>query len=227
MAPGADAAAGGGRGRLLLALGIAAALAGVVLVAGVALAVARRDGGRAAPSSLSTTSPTPGSGSAVPPVPPTSALPPARGPFAPGRAPIRGFDEVRVVAISRSGRRTVLCVLAARTEAQRERGLMEVLDARLGGYDGMVFVFDDDQPASGGFWMRNTRLPLSIVWFDASGRRVGGTDMAPCPDGSPCPTYPAGKPFRSALEVPVDNPRHGVVGGLARIDVGGGCDPAG
>jgi uncharacterized protein len=97
---------------------------------------------------------------------------------------------------------------------------MEVTD--LGGYEGMVFVFDAD--TDGGFWMRNTPTPLSIAWFDAAGEFVSATDMAPCPDDeSDCPVYPPEGTYRFAIEV-----FQGDLDGLgagpgSRLRLGGEC----
>lgn len=120
----------------------------------------------------------------------------------------------------------VLCVLLAETEDQRARGLMEVTDPDLGGYDGMVFQFPDD--VDGGFYMRNTPMPLSIAFVDGDGAVIATEGMEPCPDRDDCPTYPPGRRYRTALEVP----RGGlddlglVEGGEARVVVGGECAPA-
>ncbi|HUR18443.1 MAG TPA: DUF192 domain-containing protein [Acidimicrobiales bacterium] len=99
------------------------------------------------------------------------------------------------------------CGLSADTEAERQRGLMG--QSGLGGYDAMVFRFDTD--TSGTFYMRNVPVPLSIAWFDGSGRFVSSNDMAPCPDQEGCPQYPAAGPYRFALEVEK--------GGLERLGV--------
>lgn len=118
-----------------------------------------------------------------------------------GRTPLQGFGEVAAMITAADGTECEVCLLAATTAAQRSRGLMEVTDEDLGGYDGMVFVFEED--ATSGFWMRNTRLPLSIAYFDASGALVSQADMAPCPDTSQrCPSYAPDGPFRYAVEVP-------------------------
>lgn len=122
--------------------------------------------------------------------------------FAPatrGRTALRGFSEVRATITSSTGTCRA-CLLAATTAAQRERGLMGVTDRTLGGYDGMAFVFAGD--VSGGFWMRDTPLPLSIAFFDARGRLLGTTDMAPCGHQTTCTTYDPPAPFRFAVEVP-------------------------
>ena len=42
---------------------------------------------------------------------------------------------------------------------------------------GMLFVFERPEPL--GFWMKNTYIPLSIAFIDASGRILNIEDMAP------------------------------------------------
>lgn len=134
--------------------------------------------------------------------------------FAPlrmGRAPLRGFGEALITVTTGSGKVCRLCVLSAVTTAQRQRGLMEVTDPALGGYDGMLFEFPTE--VSGSFWMRNTPQPLSIAYFDAQGDVVSKAEMVPCADSPDCISYPAGAPFQFALEVPAgDLVKSGVVG---------------
>ena len=113
---------------------------------------------------------------------------------------LEGFEEVTITVTTADGETLEWCVLLAATPEARERGLMFVTDPALGGYDGMLFTFDED--GTGGFWMKNTRLPLSIAYLDADGAIVSTADMAPCPDGTErCPGYPPSGPYRSALEV--------------------------
>lgn len=64
--------------------------------------------------------------------------------------------------------------------------------------DGMLFVFSES--TSGGFWMKNTLVPLTIVFFDASGKRVRRIAMVPCRE-DPCPIYDPGRRYRFALEL--------------------------
>ncbi len=63
---------------------------------------------------------------------------------------------------------------------------------------GMIFVFPEE--ASGGFWMKNTPIPLSIAFADADGRILRILDMEPC-QADPCRIYDPGVTYRSALEV--------------------------
>lgn len=63
---------------------------------------------------------------------------------------------------------------------------------------GMVFLFFED--TTGSFWMKDTLIPLSIAFFDASGEILAMFDMDPC-EADPCETYDPGVPYRGALEV--------------------------
>ena len=107
------------------------------------------------------------------------------------------LDTVQI----RSGDTTyTLPVEIADTPAQRERGLM--YRSSMPEEAGMLFAYEDTQPG-GAFWMYNTLIPLSIAYADAEGRIVSIVEMPPCDSefASLCPTYPAGAPFRYALEV--------------------------
>lgn len=66
-------------------------------------------------------------------------------------------------------------VEVARTPAERARGLMG--REHLGKDEGMLFIFETE--GYHGFWMKNTRIPLSIAFFDKEGRIVWITDMKP------------------------------------------------
>lgn len=158
----------------------------------------------------------------------TTELPAVDGPFAPGRTRLEGFGEVEVrIVDGPDGKPIVLCVLLAETPDQRARGLMGVEDPDLGGYDGMLFTFDDD--STGGFYMKDTLLPLSIAYLDAEGAVVDARDMEPCPsDAEECPTYPPSDPYRNTLEVPQGGlePLGLVPGSPALLEVGGTCPPA-
>ena len=82
-------------------------------------------------------------------------------------------SPVEKVAIQAGGQD--LLVEVARTEAQREHGLMG--RKNLGPRDGMIFVFDRDQRLS--FWMKNTPTPLSIAFLSAEGKVLQIEDMEP------------------------------------------------
>ena len=63
---------------------------------------------------------------------------------------------------------------------------------------GMIFVFDDEKNRA--FWMKNTVLPLDIIYFDQDGKYVSSTTMQPCTK-DPCPSYVSEGTAQYALEV--------------------------
>ena len=145
---------------------------------------------------------------AVPPGAPMVATPPP----APARRPLPGFGETDFRITSGDGGTFDGVALLADDGPSRSQGLMEQTDLR--GYDGMVFRFDS--PTTGEFYMRNTRIPLSIAFFDVGGRFVSSADMEPCPDEvRRCPTYGAARPYLHAIEVPA--------GDLGRMGIGPGA----
>jgi uncharacterized membrane protein (UPF0127 family) len=143
-----------------------------------------------------------------------------------GRTRLDGFGEVTVTVTDEQGQAHTFCLLLAETPQQQERGLMFVTDPGLGGYDGMLFSYERDD--EGAFWMRSTRLPLSIAWVRADGRTVSTADMSPCPDSaSTCPSYPPGGAYRFAIEVPQGRLDDLGISAGSRVELGErGCPPA-
>ena len=60
----------------------------------------------------------------------------------------------------------------------------------------MLFAYAQDQVL--GFWMKDTRIPLSIAFMDAGGKILEIHDMDP---REPDRRYISGQPARYALEV--------------------------
>lgn len=137
------------------------------------------------------------------------------------RRSVPDVEEVAASITAEDGTVTACCLMVASTDAQRQRGLMQVTD--LGGYAGMVFVWDHD--TEGAFWMYNTVTPLSIAWFAADGAFVSSTDMEPCTsdDTNDCPMYPPEGEYRFALEVFQGDLDDLGVGPGSRLALGGPC----
>ena len=66
-------------------------------------------------------------------------------------------------------------VEVARTDAERQKGLMG--RGSLGAREGMLFVFERDEHLD--FWMKDTRIPLSIAFLSAEGKILEVVDMQP------------------------------------------------
>lgn len=109
-----------------------------------------------------------------------------------------------------------LTVEIAATPQARDCGLSQ--RDRLAPGHGMLFVFD--APVNIPFWMKDTRMPLSIAFLDADGRILALADMAPHDTRLHRPD----RPYRYALEVNLGwFARHGIgPGDRVRFTLPGG-----
>src|SRR5215203_2632169 len=69
------------------------------------------------------------------------------------------------LTITAGGRDLKFEVDLATNDAERSRGLM--FRKQLGAYEGMLFDFYQEMPVS--FWMKNTLIPLDMVFIAADG----------------------------------------------------------
>ena len=90
--------------------------------------------------------------------------------------------------------RHAFAVEIARTPAEMERGLM--FRDRLPPDHGMLFLYEGERPVS--FWMKNTLIPLDLIFADSSGRILQIAERA-----VPLSTalISSEKPVRAVLEV--------------------------
>ena len=116
--------------------------------------------------------------------------------FAGSAASAPELDRGTATLVTRTGPDVLLRVEIARTSADRQRGLM--YRRYLAPKAGMVFVFQSD--SSGGFWMKNTLIPLDIAYIDRRGKILRIMAMTPC-RRDPCRIYDPGVAYRSVLEV--------------------------
>ena len=82
----------------------------------------------------------------------------------------------------------------ATTPDQRERGLM--YRKSLGANAGMLFMYPDEEPVA--FWMKNTLIPLDMLFIKADGQIVHVARNAAPLDETP---IASGQPVRAVLEI--------------------------
>lgn len=92
-------------------------------------------------------------------------------------------DAVRLESVTVGP--AVFRVEMARTAQERERGLM--FRKELPKDRGMLFV---QSPGPAMFWMKNTYVPLDLLYFDADGRLLQIEANAPPCTTPTCPIYP-------------------------------------
>ena len=103
------------------------------------------------------------------------------------------FKRSSLVVVS-GGREIKFEVDLATNDAERSRGLM--YRKELGAYEGMLFDFYQEMPVS--FWMKNTLIPLDMVFIAADGtvRHVHANAVPLSTD-----TVPSRFPVRAVLEI--------------------------
>ncbi|MBI5804184.1 DUF192 domain-containing protein [Candidatus Pacearchaeota archaeon] len=87
-------------------------------------------------------------------------------------------------------------VEVAKTPAERARGLM--FRESLPENEGMLFVFPEENIYS--FWMKNTLIPLEIIWIDENFKVVDIQKAVPCLEDE-CQSYIPTEESRYVLEV--------------------------
>jgi len=121
-----------------------------------------------------------------PAAPPQSAAPAAQTAPSSSTAPRIVFPDGYAVVVE-----------VAADDDTRTQGLM--FRDHLANDRGMIFLFT--QTGEYPFWMKNTLIPLDMIWID-DGRRIVHVahDVPPC-KADPCESYPPNAPARYVLEV--------------------------
>ena len=113
--------------------------------------------------------------------------------------------------------RTHFTTQVATTDDSRAYGLMDRVT--MPADSAMLFVFRHAEPRW--FWMKNTKIPLDILFFDAQHNLVAmQLDALPC-RADPCKVYPSGKPAQYVLELAAGTARRLGLHEGARLHVQG------
>ena len=125
------------------------------------------------------------------PAPAATGGGPAATPAAAATSPAT-LPVATLVFTSRAGERIELHAEVADEPSERARGLM--FRESMAEDAGMIFVYDDDH--IGGFYMKDTLIPLSIAFVAADGTIVDIQDMEP----ETLDTHRPPEPYRHAIE---------------------------
>ncbi len=108
-----------------------------------------------------------------------------------------GFRLQEITLKSPRGETVEVVVEIAETMEEKKKGLMGRKELKEN--HGMLFV--SETPFRQSFWMKNTLIPLDIIFFDGNGQFVSYQTMMPCKE-DPCRFYESEGQAMFALEVP-------------------------
>ena len=104
-------------------------------------------------------------------------------------------DEAPPMVILPDGEKVEVEIAA--DDALRAQGLM--FRESLAPGKGMIFIFPEEGVHT--FWMKNTVIPLDMIWIDEGLEIVHiERDVPPC-TGDPCPSYGPSEPVLYVLEI--------------------------
>lgn len=107
-------------------------------------------------------------------------------------------QKISAVTIQTPTARIPVFVELAITPSEKAKGLMFRKSLPQG--QGMLFVYD--QPLIPPFWMKNTLIPLDILFIGSDFKiKHIATDVPPCLNGDPCPSVAPFEKVQYVLEL--------------------------
>jgi len=104
-----------------------------------------------------------------------------------------------VVVIQTKDQKIRIGIEIAKTLEEKMKGLMGREQLKEG--NGMLFTYDE--PLKPSFWMKNTLIPLDMIFIDTQGViQFIAQNVQPCKDQNPCPTTTPPVFVQYVLEVP-------------------------
>lgn len=119
----------------------------------------------------------------------------ALGAALPAAAQLVGFATSPLTIETADGRRHAFTVELALSDRQQMQGLM--FRRSLAPDRGMLFLYASDQPIA--MWMKNTYIPLDMLFLRADGRIINIIENVP---PETLDSRPSEGPARAALELP-------------------------
>ena len=159
-----------GRGNSLVGQGYSIDMKSRISLLGITLSIALLSCSASIPAKVDGT-PLLKSGESLPPPPSISSSPTDKGQM----LPISALAEMAGQKIS---------LEVARTPEEQAMGLM--YRTSLAADRGMLFPFEPPRPVS--FWMKNTLIPLDMVFLRNGEVKAIATNVPPCTT-TPCPSY--------------------------------------
>lgn len=108
------------------------------------------------------------------------------------------FEPERVFVNIEKANGSILQISAEIADSPEERMIGLMNRESLERDSGMLFFFEDEEYRT--FWMKNTLIPLDIVYIAGDGSIVDIAYAVPC-EADPCPVYPSSAPAMYVLEV--------------------------
>ncbi|MFP4567337.1 MAG: DUF192 domain-containing protein [Candidatus Woesearchaeota archaeon] len=84
----------------------------------------------------------------------------------------------------------------AQTEQEQRQGLMNI--ESMPENKGMLFIFEDEKKQA--FWMKNTLIPLDIIWINSNYEIIHIETAEPC-TSEPCKIYTPTENAKYVLEI--------------------------